>query len=122
MPRKINLTAEDILNKEFSVQYKGYVPEEVDSFLDEVLEDFKNILDIENYYETQNKALQKSNAILRNKVDELETELELEKSRKSEVRNTNLGSTSNLDLIKKIASLESELFQTKKELEEVKKN
>ncbi len=120
MLKKINLTPEEVLNKEFSIQYKGYVPEEVDSFLDKVLEDVKAINEIQDYYETQNRALQKSNAILRSKVDELETEIELENAKKKERPVAGSGSN-NLDLIKKIASLENELFQTKKELEELKK-
>ena len=37
MQKKLTLSSDDILNKEFSLQYKGYVPQEVDDFLDEVL-------------------------------------------------------------------------------------
>ena len=33
---KLNLTPEEILNKEFNVYFKGYSPAEVDSFLDSV--------------------------------------------------------------------------------------
>ena len=36
MEKKLTLSSDEILNKEFSLQYKGYVPQEVDSFLDEV--------------------------------------------------------------------------------------
>ncbi|MBR3006392.1 MAG: DivIVA domain-containing protein, partial [Erysipelotrichaceae bacterium] len=38
---KLNLTPEEILNKEFNVDFKGYSPAEVDSFLDSVLEDYQ---------------------------------------------------------------------------------
>ena len=37
MQKKLTLTSDEIINKEFSLQYKGYVPQEVDSFLDEVI-------------------------------------------------------------------------------------
>lgn len=117
--RRLTLSSEDIVNKEFSLQYKGYVPQEVDNFLDEVIKNYDIIEEIKDYYETQNKALQKTNSILRSKIDDLETRLEMEKSKNNSY--DKVDSTSNLDLIKKIAKLESELFQTKQELEDAKK-
>ena len=119
MLKKLTLSSEEIVNKDFSLQYKGYVPQEVDAFLDEVVKNYEIIEEIRDYYETQNKALQKTNSVLRSKIDELETKLEMEKSKSNSIEKVD--STSNLDLIKKIAKLESELFQTKKELEEAKK-
>ena len=114
MLKKLTLSSDDIFNKEFTLQYKGYVPQEVDGFLDEVLKNYEIIEEIKDYYETQNKALQKTNSILRTKIDELETKLEIEKSKNNSIEKVD--SSSNLDLIKKIAKLESELFQTKQAL------
>jgi len=119
MLKKLTLSSEEIVYKEFPLQYKGYVPQEVDAFLDEVVKNYEIIEEIREYYETQNKALQKTNSVLRSKIDELETKLEMEKSKNNSIEKVD--STSNLDLIKKIAKLESELFQTKKELEDAKK-
>ena len=65
------------------------------------------------------KALQKTNSILRSKIDDLETKLEIEKNRNNSL--DKVDSSSNLDLIKKIAKLESELFQTKQALEDANK-
>ena len=118
MVRKLTLSSDDIFNKEFSLQYKGYVPQDVDEFLDEVLKNYEIIEEIKEHYETQNKALQKTNSILRAKIDELETKLEMEKNKNNSIEKVD--SSSNIDLIKKIAKLESELFATKKELEEIK--
>ena len=42
---KLNLTPEDILDKEFNVDFKGYTPSEVDAFLDDVLEDYQTMED-----------------------------------------------------------------------------
>ena len=119
MQKKLTLSSDDIVNTEFSLQYKGYVPQEVDAFLDEVVKNYEVIEEIRDYYETQNKALQKTNSVLRAKIDDLETKLEIEKNKNNSIEKVD--STSNLDLIKKIAKLESELFQTKKELEDAKK-
>ena len=119
MQKKLTLTSDQIIDKEFSLQYKGYVPQEVDSFLDEIVKNYEMIEEIRDYYETQNKALQKTNSILRAKIDELETKIEIEKNKNNSF--DKVDNTSNLDLIKKIAKLESELFETRKELEEAKK-
>ena len=64
------------------------------------------------------KGSQKTNNILRSKIDDLETRLEIEKNKNNSIEKVD--NTSNLDLIKKIAKLESELFQTKQQLEEFK--
>lgn len=119
MEKKLTLSSDQIVNKEFGLQYKGYVPQEVDAFLDEVLKNYEIIEEIRDYYETQNKALQKTNSVLRAKIDDLETSLEMERNKNNSY--DKVDSSSNLDYIKKIAKLESELFQTKKELEEAKK-
>ena len=84
----------------------------------EVVKNYEIIEEIRDYYETQNKALQKTNNILRSKIDDLETRLEIEKNKNNSIEKVD--NTSNLDLIKKIAKLESELFQTKQQLEEFK--
>jgi len=119
MRKKLTLSSEDIFNKDFTLQYKGYVPQEVDEFLDEILKNYEIIEEIKDYYETQNKALQKTNSILRTKIDDLETKLEIERSKNNSVERVD--SSSNLDLIKKIAKLESELFQAKQDLQDAGK-
>ena len=117
--KKINMSVDEILNKDFSIQYKGYVPEEVDEFLDRVLREVRVIKEIEEYYETQNSALKKANSVLRNKVDTLETDIELLKTERAELSEEDKNST-NLDLIKKIADLEKKLHEANKEIENLK--
>ena len=41
MDNVITLTVDEILSKEFSVDFKGYTPIEVDQFLDIVMADYK---------------------------------------------------------------------------------
>ena len=52
MQKKLTLSSDDIMNKEFSLQYKGYVPQEVDAFLDEVIKNYDAIEEIRDYYDT----------------------------------------------------------------------
>ena len=41
MATDMNLTAQEIYEKEFHVDLKGYAPAEVDEFLDMVIEDYQ---------------------------------------------------------------------------------
>ena len=111
---RIKHNPDSLLEKQFRVVEKGYSPIEVDSFIDEIIADYESINEIEDYYKVQNIALQKTNSILRAKVDELQIQLEMEKGKGYQRADT----SSNIELIKKIAALEGELYQTKLQLEE----
>ena len=58
---KLNLSVQEILDKEFKVDFKGYSASEVDAFLDQVLED----------YQIQEENIESLN----NRIKELEEEL-----------------------------------------------
>ena len=113
---EIKHSCDELVDKQFSVVNKGYSPREVDAFLDEIISDYETIVEIEDYYRVQNVALQKTNSILRSKIEELEMQLDMAKGKGYQ----NASSASNIDLIKKIAKLEGELYQTKLQLEEAK--
>jgi len=111
---EIKHNPDELLDKQFSVVNKGYSPREVDELLDEIIADYESINEIEDYYKVQNIALQKTNSILRSKIEELEMQLEMTKGKGYQ----SADNSSNIDLIKKIAALEGELYQTKLQLEE----
>ena len=113
---EIKHNCDELLEKQFSIVNKGYSAKEVDAFLDEIIADYETILEIEDYYKVQNIALQKTNSILRSKIEEFEIQLDMAKGKGYQ----SYDSSSNIDLIKKIAKLEGELYQTKLQLEEAK--
>ena len=115
---EIKHSADELLEKQFQIVNRGYSPKEVDAFLDEIIADYESIKEIEDYYKVQNIALQKTNSILRSKIEELEMQIDMAKGGGYQV----VDSSSNIDLIKKIAKLEGELYQTKLQLEEAKAN
>ena len=53
----INLTSQDILDKDFNVDTRGYRPQEVDKFLDLVIKDYTE-------FNSTIKKLQKDNRLL----------------------------------------------------------
>ena len=113
---KIRYDENKLYDIEFEIVSNGYSPREVDTLLDDIIADYVQIKKMEEYYTTQNVALQKTNSILRNKISELEMQLEMSKSSGYQLHDN----SSNIELIKKIAMLESELYQTKLQLEEAK--
>lgn len=100
---KLNLTPEEILDKEFKEDFKGYNPDEVDSFLDQVLEDYQktedNIQELLDFIAT-----------LQDKIKELEAKnLELQGKQKAfDLANTT--QYSSVDILKRISRLEEEVY------------
>ena len=111
---KIRYDENKLYDIEFEIVSNGYSPREVDMLLDDIIADYAQIKKMEEYYTTQNVALQKTNSILRSKIEELEMQLEMTKGKGYQ----SADNSSNIELIKKIAALEGELYQTKLQLEE----
>ena len=59
MENKIRLSPKRILNKEFSIETKGYSANEVDSYLDIVKEDYLNFKSMFNESYDENESIQK---------------------------------------------------------------
>ncbi len=102
MSKKINLKSDLILSKKFTTELSGYNAKEVDSFLDEILSDYRVFEEKINLLE--NKLLN-NNQLLLDKAEEVE-ELKLEiETLKTQLKKTEEVSTNTL----------------KKEIEEIKK-
>lgn len=101
---KVNLTVEEILDKQFNVDFKGYSASEVDAFLDIILEDYQ-------IYEENLDELKSEIQKLHEEVAELKKQnLELEgKQRVIDLSNTT--SYSSVDLLKRVARLEEEVYK-----------
>lgn len=103
---KLNLSVQEILDKEFKVDFKGYSAAEVDAFLDDVLEDYQ---------------IQEENIIeLTNRIKELEEELADAKKTNRELETkqraidlTNTTSYSSVDLLKRVSRLEEEVYRNR---------
>ena len=100
---KLNLTPEEILNKEFNVDFKGYTPSEVDAFLDDVLEDYQTMEEnVQQLLETID-SLQEEIKKLTAKNIELE-------GRKMAFDLSNTTSYSSVDILKRISRLEEKVY------------
>ena len=102
----INLTPEEILNKEFRIDTRGYRLKEVDQFLDEIIADYqafnKIIRDLEEEKANQNEVILN----LKQEIRDLKTTVEISRS----AQNRDEISGSNLDILKRLSALEKAVY------------
>ena len=102
----VNLTPEEILNKEFRIDTRGYRLKEVDQFLDEIIADYqtfnKIIMDLQNEKEEQAAIILN----LKQEIRDLKTTVEITKS----ASNHDEKGGSNLDLLRRISQLEKTVY------------
>lgn len=109
----INYTPKDILQKEFKQKMRGYDPNDVDGFLDDIIKD----------YETFNKELQSlsdENERLKVQVDELNKQIAVSGSQPMpsaggtaptrSVPSQPMSSATNMDILKRLSNLERRVF------------
>ncbi len=95
------LNAREILEKEFPLGPKGYVPQEVDKFLDLVIKDYVDHENTKKKLLTEIKALEADNSKLKAEIRNLKASLEIANSNKS---------VTNVDLLKRISDLEKVVY------------
>ena len=113
MAKDMNLTAQEIYEKEFHVDLKGYAPAEVDEFLDMVIEDYQK-------YDEKVEELGAAVTRYEEKIKELQQQLF---GLQSENENLNAkvnsdfvnGSSNTVDILKRIARLEKAVFNQSEE-------
>ncbi|KAF5301849.1 hypothetical protein FQR65_LT19181 [Abscondita terminalis] len=113
MSKTIKYSTEDVINKEFEVEYKGYKVEEVDYFLTDIANDYRNFLEI---LELKNREIKKYNE----KQKELETRIvELESTNersKKIIDNISSKGVSNIEIIQRVNELETKVEMKKDDL------
>ena len=101
----INLTPEDILNKEFKIDTRGYRLKEVDQFLDVIITDYqefnKIILELQKDKEEQLEEI----LSLKQEIRNLKTSVEISKS-----SSNNNDNVTNLDILKRLSQLEKIVY------------
>ena len=102
---KLNLTPDDILEKEFKIDTRGYRLKEVDQFLDLVIQDYQTLINIIKKQETEKDEL--SDEILRLKQQVRDASVDVEIAKASSMQNVG---TSNVDILKRLSNLEKVIF------------
>ena len=108
---KITLKPQDILEKEFKIDTRGYRLKEVDQFLDVIIGDYEQFFDIINN-------LEKEKADLMAEVVNLKQEIRNSKLSMEVVRNSENTEVTNVDVIRRLSQLEKLVYANMKEKEE----
>ncbi|QHX36497.1 DivIVA domain-containing protein [Spiroplasma sp. BIUS-1] len=103
----IKLSKQDILDKDFEVEYKGYKVEEVDAFLDMIAEDYKTFTDREIKKDEKIALLEKEVNRVTNNLNQVAATLKLTESQMEDLARKGLNSA---DIIKRISNLEKDTY------------
>ena len=102
---RIVLTSQDILEKDFKIDTRGYRPQEVDRFLDTIIKDYEEMSKIINELESDKQELADENLRLKKELRNLKSKLELA------TENENQGASGvNADLLRRLSNLEKIIY------------
>lgn len=100
---KIALTMQNILEKEFKVDARGYRMQEVDQFLDIIIGDYEQFLEIINN-------LEKEKADLLGEIMNLKQELRNSQLSTEVATSRGTGEVTNVDILKRLSQLEKMVY------------
>ena len=100
---RLYLTPQEILEKEFKIDARGYRPQEVDKFLDMVIRDYTEYSNIVKHLEKSIKDLNDDNIKLKQEIRRLQEVAASNSEAPSR-------SASNVDLLKRISQLEKVVY------------
>ena len=100
---RVELTSKDILEKEFSVDTRGYRPQEVDGFLDLVIKDYKAMNDIIFKLEEDRKQLTDENMSLKQEIRNLNMKLDA-------LKHADTDGNSSADVLRRLSNLEKIIY------------
>jgi len=105
---QISLTPQDILDKEFKIDTRGFRPQEVDKFLDVIITDYTKFITIIKRLDSEKKELIEENLRLKRELRENRDKIEL-------LKNTTSKEMTNVDMLRRISSLEKIVYGDKNE-------
>ncbi|MGX7199579.1 cell division regulator GpsB [Enterococcus nangangensis] len=106
---EIILGAKEILQKEFKTKMRGYDPEEVDEFLDQIIKDYES-------YNKEITLLQEENQRLVAKMDQMSRAQQTMSRVQQDAPKTS--AVTNFDILKRLSNLEKEVFGKKLDQED----
>lgn len=103
---RIELRPKDILEKEFKIDTHGFRLKEVDEFLDIIMGDYEEFIEISKEYEAEKLSLQQEIIDLKQEIRNLETKLDIVGSETAERREV-----TNVDILKRLSQLEKIVYE-----------
>ncbi len=103
---RIYLTPQEVLDKEFKIDARGYRPQEVDKFLDMVIHDYTEFITIIKKQEKDLSALTNDNISLKNEIRRLRSNIEAAEDNGGSANKY----VNNVDLLRRLSQLEKVVF------------
>lgn len=101
MEDKILLTANDILEKEFKIDARGYRPQEVDKFLDIIIKDYTEYEKIISRYNAELTQMVNENSRLKSELRNLMSTLSVAENSRG---------VTNVDILRRLGELEKIVY------------
>ena len=99
---RIVLTPQDIFEKEFKIDTRGYRLQEVDKFLDQVIKDYVEFVNIIKELKMDNKELRNQNIDLKHELRNLKANIDIVRKSEKEI--------TNVDIIRRLSQLEKYIY------------
>lgn len=100
---KINLSPQDILEKEFKIDTRGYRLKEVDQFLDVIIGDYEQFFSIINHFEKEKEELLQEIMNLKQELRNVKMNMEIAKT-------NDKGEVTNIDIMRRLSHLEKIVY------------
>ena len=100
---RLTLSPNDILEKEFKIDTRGYRLKEVDQFLDAVIGDYEEFIKVMKEAEKEKESLLEEIMALKQEIRNLKMSVEIAKNNDSK-------ETNNVDVLKRLAQLEKIVY------------
>ncbi len=100
---KITLSPQEILEKEFKIDTRGYRLKEVDQFLDIIIGDYEQFFNIINHLEQEKADLLKEIMNLKQELRNARMNVEIAKTQEA-------GEISNVDVLRRLSQLEKMVY------------
>ena len=110
MQGKISLTPQDILEKEFKIDTRGYRLKEVDQFLDEIIGDYEQFYEIIKNLEKEKEDYLKEIMNLKQELRNVKMSIDIAKTGDKEV--------TNMDILRRVSNLEKIVYGKEEKEEE----
>lgn len=99
---RIALSPQDIFDKEFKIDTRGYRLQEVDKYLDQIIKDYVEFISIIKELRNENKALERENIDLKHELRDLKANIDIVKKSEKEI--------TNVDILRRLSQLEKYIY------------
>ena len=100
---RIVLTPQDIYDKDVKIDTRGYRLQEVDKYLDQIIKDYVEFINIIKELKGENSELARENMDLKHELRDLKANIDIVKKSEKEI--------TNVDILRRLSQLEKYIYE-----------